>query len=139
MLALRRTSRTSVAAISKLAQRAQATRPATTTAPINSSLDPAVAPPTRLRQTFPTSPGGVPCAATRDPADPALRAAQAKDAALLAKVANDFFAAAGANWQLEFTTIKYADSVLTEGEPFALNADYLAALALARGSSMSTH
>lgn len=139
---MRRTSLSASVALRQLAQRAQT--PAGTNASVvggpgaadASSLDLSVAPPTRFRaiaaKTRELPAERMPVAAEYDPTNPALRAAQAKDAALLAKVVEDFFKHAGSNWQLEFSTIKYEQAAAVEKQ----DADYMASLALARGASL---
>lgn len=84
----------------------------------------------------PVAAAQVACTSTHNPAHPALLAAQAKDAALLSKVADDFLRTVGPNWEIEFTNIRYAES-LPAGKPFVLDTDYLASLSLARGASFS--
>jgi len=139
---LRRSSLSAASALRQLAQRAQAPVGASAGAAAAqradpSSLDLSVGPPARFRQiaskTREVPAEQVPIAATRDPTDPALLAAQAKDAALLSKVVEDLFKHAGGNWQLEFTTLKYEQSAASAA---TLDSDYLESLALARGASV---
>lgn len=105
-----------------------------------SSFDLSLAPPERFRKivsaTRVVEAEQIPIASTRDPLNPALKAAQAKDAAYLSKVLEDVMANAGANWKIELTTVQYAQA-LPEGQAFKLDAGYISALALARGSSMA--
>jgi len=144
---LRRSSLSASVAMRQLAQRAQAPAGASASAaaaPADasrvevSSLDLSVAPPARFRaiaaKTRELPAERVPFAATEDPSNPALLAAQAKDAALLAKVVEDFFKHAGGNWQLEFSTLKLEQAEAKANQ--AQDSDYLASLALARGASL---
>jgi hypothetical protein len=139
-----RTSLSARVAVRQLAQRnavgSKGQAPPAVSGPELSSFDLSLAPPERFRKiaaaTRVVEAEKVPCGATRDPLNPALQAAQAKDAALLSKVLEDVMAKAAGNWQIELTTVKYGQA-LPEGQAFQLDTGYLAALALARGSSMS--
>jgi len=141
----RRSSLSARVAMRQLAERSTAAgskgqAPTPVSGPELSSFDLSLAPPERFRKiaaaTRVVEAEKVPCGATRDPLNPALQAAQAKDAALLSKVLEDVMAKAAGNWQIELTTVKYGQA-LPEGQAFQLDTGYLAALALARGSSMS--
>jgi len=141
---MRRSSLTAVVALRQLGRRsaqAQAQAPALAKAAVDlSSSDLSFTAPSMLIQQkigkSPVAAAQVACTSTHNPAHPALLAAQAKDAALLSKVADDFLRAVGANWEIEFTNIRYAES-LPAGKPFVLDTDYLASLSLARGASFS--
>ena len=107
-----------------------------------SSLDLSVAPPAAIASKIRDKHSGaahphVPCADnTPNFNNPALRAAQAKDAAFLAKVVEDVCASAGSNWSIEITSVQYIQA-LPSARPFSLDNDFLASLALARGASFS--
>ena len=139
---MRRSSLSARVAVRQLAHRSAAGPK--DQAPLNpsnfASFDLSLAPPERFRKivsaTRVVEAEQIPIAATRDPLSPALQAAQAKDAALLSKVLEDVMANAGANWKIELTTVQYAQA-LPEGQAFQLDAGYISALALARGSSMA--
>jgi hypothetical protein len=140
---MRRSSLTAAVALRQLGQRsaqAQAAQAATSLKAVDlASSDLAfAAPPTLLHRQVNKAPmaASVACSSTRNPANPALLAAQAKDASLLTKVADDFLSTISGNWQLELTNVKYAQA-LPAGKPFALDVDYLASLSLARGASFS--
>lgn len=130
---LRRSPLAAAAALRQLGQRTAGPAPAPAVPAAISSLDLAVSPPSRARQIAAETRPAVACAATRDPAHPDLLAAQAKDAALLSRVAGDVLRAGSANWQLEVTSVLYAQRPLRP----AFDLDYLSSLALARGSAMA--
>ena len=136
MQALRRSPLSAAAALRQLVHRSGAAgahaKPAL--AADVSSLDLGISPPSRVQQIAAKTRPAVACSSTRDPMQPDLLAAQAKDAALLAKVAEDILRASAGNWQVEVTSVKYAQA-LEPGRP--LDLDYLASLALARGSAMA--
>ena len=137
----RRSSLSAAVALRQISQRAQkAGAGGAVDAVPPASLDLSISPPARFRQiaaaTRAAETEKVACAATRDPLNPSLLAAQAKDAQLLNKVLDDFMHRAAGNWQLEFTTLQYQQAI-ESGKVFELSTDYLAALALARGSSMN--
>lgn len=140
---MRRSSLSARVAVRQLAHRCPAGPKDQRAGPVPatfSSFDLSLAPPEHFRKivsaTRVVEAEQIAIAATRDPLNPALQAAQAKDAALLSKVLEDVMANAGANWKIELTTVQYAQA-LPEGQAFELDAGYLSALALARGSSMA--
>lgn len=137
---MRRSSLSAAVALRQLGQRgADKAQVAAPGAVKLAAFDLSLSPPQRIRQSAAATRVAVaeqvPFASTRDPLNPALQAAQAKDAALLAKVLEDFMVGAGSNWKLEITTVEYAQA-LPQGKSFSLDPEYLAALALARGASI---
>lgn len=142
MTFMRRSSLSAAVALRQLGQRAQtkAGPVAEASKPVfeTTSLDLSISPPARFRQiaaaTRVVPAEQVPCASTRNPLNPSLLSAQAKDAALLTKVADDFLSMAGSNFQLEITFVQY-EQAMKPGVAFSL--DELAALSLARGASFS--
>ena len=117
---LRRSPLAAAAALRQLGQRSHGQ--------MSSDISPVKQIASKTRQT-------VACSSTRDPMRPDLLAAQAKDAALLAKVAEDLLRKGAANWQFEITAVEYGQA-LPARRALEVDLDYLSSLALARGSVM---